>query len=128
VTLAAEVTDGTARLVGLELLVGGVLFATLGWALVWGILRAARGAAPSMVVTAVSVLTFTSIVGFVLTQSEVLGTVVATGIGALASAVTNLFDDGTVREVRALRRRAAAEAREYGAEVTRGEDDDRRDE
>lgn len=61
--------------------------------LVWALVRSSRSPAPSMLVTALAILTLVSIVIFALTREQVLATIAATGLGALAGAVSTTFNN-----------------------------------
>lgn len=60
---------------------------------VWAILRAASYEAPASLIVALSLLTFLALVGAIVTDSTELTTLAATGIGALAGAVSAQFTD-----------------------------------
>lgn len=60
---------------------------------VWAILRAARYEAPSSLIVALSLLTFLALTGAIVADSTELTTLAATGIGALAGAVSAQFTD-----------------------------------
>ena len=70
------------------------LVAVIAGILTFVLLRAASKRADAMVTISLSVLTLVSIVGFIATGSETLGTLAGAGIGALAGALTNLFGQG----------------------------------
>lgn len=59
---------------------------------VWALLRAGRLPAPMALVVALALLSTISLVGFVFTSKESMLTVAATGVGALAGAVSAQFN------------------------------------
>lgn len=65
----------------------------LGWVLTRALIAASTLRAPSMVAIALSVLTLVALGGFILTENNILGTLAATGFGAIAGALTSLFGD-----------------------------------
>jgi hypothetical protein len=78
----------------IEYVVGGlVIVMILGFLFVWALLRAAEYPAPSALVVALSLLTFLALAGSIATSSTELVTLAATGIGALAGAVSSQFGD-----------------------------------
>ena len=84
-------TDGT-ELIAAEVLAAAVGFVVLGFVTVWAVLRLADREPSVTIPMLVGLLTFTAVVAYALTREEVLGTLAATGIGALAGAVTSLYD------------------------------------
>ena len=89
----AATTDDAAELLGVELLGIAVGFVVLGFVLVWAVLRVTDREPTAAIPMLVGLLTFVALVAYALTREEVLGTLAATGLGALAGAVTSLFDD-----------------------------------
>lgn len=83
--------DGDA-LVAVEGAVALFVFAVLGFVLVWVMLRISDREPRVLVTILVGLLTFTALIGFTVTEAETLGTLAATGLGALAGAVSSLFD------------------------------------
>lgn len=73
--------------------VGFVVVLVLAFVFVWAILRAARYESPASLVVALSLLTFLSLAGAIASGSTELTTLAATGIGALAGAVSAQFTD-----------------------------------
>ena len=68
------------------------------WGLVFALLRAARYPHPTAMVTALSLLTLLSLIGLGVSDGEAantFGTLAATGIGALAGAVTSTFQNNS---------------------------------
>lgn len=64
------------------------------WGLMWALLRAAAYPHPTSMITALSLLTLLSLLGLGTTDGEAantFGTLAATGMGALAGAVTSQF-------------------------------------
>src|SRR6187431_2326147 len=86
--VVADLTTGTGLAFALVALVS---LAALGWVLTKAIIRASHLEPPAMVTVALSILTLVALGGFILTGMGVLGTLAATGFGAIASAMTNLF-------------------------------------
>lgn len=79
---------------GLEAAVLGLaLLLALAFLFVWAILRAAKYEAPSSLIVALSLLTFLSLAGAISTGETELITLAATGIGALAGAVSAQFTE-----------------------------------
>jgi hypothetical protein len=79
---------------GAGLIALGVALVALGFALVWAMIRVSHREPSSLVTVTLGLLTLVALGAFVLTSSEILGTIAATGVGALAGAVSNLFDHG----------------------------------
>jgi hypothetical protein len=76
----------------IEFVVGGlVIVLLLGFLFVWAILRAAQYEAPASLVVALSLLTFLALAGAIAGGSTELTTLAATGLGALAGAVSSQF-------------------------------------
>lgn len=67
------------------------LLAACAFAVSWVLIRAARIAPAALVVVALTVLTLVSLIGASVGRSAELVTIAATGMGALAGAVTSLF-------------------------------------
>lgn len=59
----------------------------------WAILKAGRLPHPSSLITALSLLTFLALIGFLLTEAESLVALASAGVGAIAGAVTTSFKD-----------------------------------
>jgi hypothetical protein len=62
------------------------------WLFVWALLRAAQYPSPTTLTVSLSLLTFVSIAGAIISQSTELITLAATGLGALAGAVSSQYD------------------------------------
>lgn len=88
---AEIVQNDSALLIGAELVVAACALAGLGFLLVWALVIVSRHEPPALVVTTLGLLTLVALVAFAATANEVLGTLAATGIGALAGAVTDVF-------------------------------------
>ena len=84
--------SGVADVLAVEVLGIAVGFVVLGFVTVWAVLRLADREPSVTIPMLVGLLTFASVVAYALTREEVLGTLAATGIGALAGAVTSLYD------------------------------------
>ena len=65
--------------------------AAVGFLFVWALLIVSKREPGAMLAVSISLLTLTSISVYALTQSEVMGTLAATGMGALAGSLTALF-------------------------------------
>ena len=87
----APAPDGV-ELLAAEVLIAAVGFVVLGFLLVWAVLRVADREPSVALPVLVALLTFTATVAYALTREEVLGTLAATGLGALAGSVTSLYD------------------------------------
>ena len=74
-----------------------VALIVLGWILTRAIIAAASLRPPAMVAVSLSILTLVALGGFILTGLEVLATIAATGFGAIAGAMTSLFNGGNRR-------------------------------
>lgn len=61
----------------------------IGFILVWAILKVRNQPAPAMLTVTLGLLTLTCVLAFALTRMEVLGTLAATGLGAIAGSLTN---------------------------------------
>lgn len=75
-------------------LVSGAIIVLAAWGLTFAVLRAAKYPHPTSMVTALSLLTLLSLMGLAIADGEAantFGTLAATGIGALAGAVTSQF-------------------------------------
>lgn len=73
----------------IEVLAAMVLGAVvIAWALTYAILRAANMPAPAMLVVSLSVLTLVALFGALLSSSQAMETIAATGVGALAGVVS----------------------------------------
>ena len=83
-------TDLLAAAAGVAVIVG------CAFVLVWGLLKAALLPHPMAVVIALSILTMLSIVAALLAEefAEQFATLAATGIGAIAGAVTSSYNRG----------------------------------
>ena len=90
-----------------------VLLALAAFIMVWALVKL-RDSEPSTLVTIVlGLLTLVAIGGFLLVESDILGTIAATGVGALAGAVSNIFDSSASRRERMVMRQQAQEEREH---------------
>lgn len=74
------------------LLIIFVVFLSVAWVFVWALLKAAEYPAPVTLTVSLSILTLLSIVGAIVTDSTELVTLAATGLGALAGAVSSQYD------------------------------------
>lgn len=84
-------SDATLRELAVAIVVAFVLtMATVGVA-TWAILRAGRLPSPMSLVVALALLSMLALVAFVFTGTESLLTITATGVGALAGAVSTQF-------------------------------------
>lgn len=77
---------------GLAFLGLGAALVALGFVLVWALVRVSDKEPSALVTITLGLLTLVAVGAFVLTDSDILGTIAATGFGALAGAVTNVFD------------------------------------
>lgn len=84
-------TEPDPSVIGAEIIAGLFLMAVIAGTLTFVLLRAASKRADAMVTISLSTLTLVAIVGFAVSQSETLGAIGATGVGALAGALTQLF-------------------------------------
>ena len=80
------------QVAAVEVAAAALGFVVLGFVLVWAVLRMADREPSVAIPMLVGLLTFVAIVAFALTGEEVLGTLAATGVGALAGALTSIFD------------------------------------
>jgi predicted exporter len=89
------VTEDVAELALREIALAIVIAftATLGTigVVVWALLRAGRLPSPMSLVVALSLLSVIALIGFIFTSNESLLTIAATGVGALAGAVSTEF-------------------------------------
>jgi uncharacterized membrane protein AbrB (regulator of aidB expression) len=81
------VTDETGAAIVVLIVVG----ITVGGLLIYALLRASDKPDPALVVTSLSLLTMTSIIGYGFTRLEIMGGLAATGLGALAGAIAGLY-------------------------------------
>lgn len=81
----------TEEVSGAAIIVVIVIGVIVGVGLVWALLKASEKPDPALVVTSLSLITMAALVGYGLTKLEILGGLAATGIGALAGAVTGLY-------------------------------------
>lgn len=63
----------------------------IGFGLVWAIMKVRHEPVPAMLTITLGLLTLTCVLAFSLTQMEVLGTLAATGFGAIAGSLTNVL-------------------------------------
>lgn len=63
----------------------------IGVGLVWAIVKVRSEPAPAMLTITLGLLTLVSLLAFVLTRQNVLATLAATGLGALAGSLTNVL-------------------------------------
>ena len=98
---AIEAAAEAFRFLALEVIIGlGILLVLFG-IFAFAILRAGRLPHPSSLITALCLLTFLALVGFVLTEAESLVALASAGVGAIAGAVTSTFgDSGTIESRR----------------------------
>ena len=76
----------------LIILIAAVLAALgLGFTMIWAIVKVRNQPAPAMLTITLGLLTLISILAFSLTRDNVLGTLAATGLGALAGSLTNVL-------------------------------------
>lgn len=83
-----ETVDPAAIVVTIVVVLG------VAFALTWAILRAAKYPAPTLMVTTLAILTMLCIIGLGTAgeaTEQIFGTLAATGMGALAGAVTSQF-------------------------------------
>jgi hypothetical protein len=88
-------------LVLLEIVILFLVFlslASVAYLFVWGIVKAASYPPPAVLVVSLSLLTFFAIVAAFLSDSPELVTLAATGIGALAGAVSSQYDSSGGRK------------------------------
>ena len=74
-----------------EAIIAFIIVLMIAGVLSFVLLRAASKRADAMVTISLSLLTLVSIIGFIASRAETLGTLAGAGIGALAGALTNLF-------------------------------------
>lgn len=72
-------------------LIFSALTASISFAVAWAILKSAERPAPTLLVMSLSMLTLLSIVAFVVSGSQEMGTLAGVGLGALAAAVSTMF-------------------------------------
>jgi Na+/glutamate symporter len=89
-TLIPEDTPGLAEF-GLEIMLAVGLMFTAGAVMALVLLRLARHAPATLVTVSLAILTLTAILLYGATQSEALLGLAGTGLGALATALANLF-------------------------------------
>lgn len=77
----------------ITVIAGGFLVIIMSAAFVWALLKAAEYPAPTSLVVSLSLLTFVSLAGSIVVGSRELVTLAATGLGALAGAVSSQFGD-----------------------------------
>lgn len=63
----------------------------VGGGLVWAILKVRQEPAPAMLTVTLGLLTLVAVLTFALTRQNVLATIAATGVGALAASLTNVL-------------------------------------
>jgi hypothetical protein len=68
-----------------------VALIAIGIVLVWAIIKVRNQPAPAMLTVTLGLLTLVCILGYILSNSNVLGTLAATGLGALAGSLTNVL-------------------------------------
>lgn len=78
----------TASELGAEIVVGLLAVLFIMAVVVFALLRAARHPPPVSLIVSLSLLSTIALITFALTELAVLGTIAATGIGALAGAVS----------------------------------------
>lgn len=83
----------TASTIGAEIVAGLFAVLLIMAVVVFALLRAGRYPPSVGLVISLSLLTTISLAGFAITQLEVLGTIAATGIGAIAGAVSAAWGD-----------------------------------
>jgi hypothetical protein len=89
-----------------------LLLALAAFIMVWALVKL-RDSEPSTLVTIVlGLLTLVAIGGFLLVESDILGTIAATGVGALAGAVSNIFDSSAGRRERLMMRQQSEQERQ----------------
>jgi uncharacterized membrane protein AbrB (regulator of aidB expression) len=84
------VTD-TTDAQGAAIIVLIVVGITVGGLLIYALLRASEKPDPALVVTSLSLLTMTALIGYGFTRLEIMGGLAATGLGALAGAIAGLY-------------------------------------
>ena len=82
------------KLIVVAVLTAFVLVA-VGSALIWAIIKVHLSPPPAMLTVTLGILTLVSILAFTLTGKDVLGTLAATGLGALAGSLTTIFGTKT---------------------------------
>lgn len=95
-TNIGDLNDETAQLyaeIGFEVITALFITLLLVLTLVWALLRSGRYPASISLVIALSLLTIVSIALFSVSGQETLGTLAATGMGALAGAVSAVWTD-----------------------------------
>lgn len=75
----------------LILLMAEIAMVFIGGALIWAILKVRSEPVPAMLLITLGLLTLVSIIGFALTRYQVLGTLAAAGMGAIAGSLTNVM-------------------------------------
>ena len=68
-----------------------VALIAIGIGLVWAIIKVRSEPAPAMLTITLGLLTLVSLMAFALTRQDVLATLAATGLGALAGSLTNIL-------------------------------------
>lgn len=85
-------TTSDAAVLGFEFIVLALLFAVIGFVLMWMISRLGEKQPHIMIPLLVAVITISALIAFAITREEGLETITATGLGALAGALTFLFN------------------------------------
>ncbi len=76
---------------GLDLVIGAVMLAAVGFLFVWALIIVSKREPGAMLAMSIALLTLVAIGVYAVTQSEVMGTLAATGMGALAGSLTAIF-------------------------------------
>ena len=82
--------DLTWELVAVFVLVEIALLG-IGFSLVWAIIKVRHEPAPAMLTITLGLLTLVSLLAFAITRQNILATLAATGLGALAGSLTNVL-------------------------------------
>lgn len=83
--------NDTTDVQGAAIIVLIVVGITVGGLLIYALLRASEKPDPALVVTSLSLLTMTALIGYGFTRLEIMGGLAATGLGALAGAIAGLY-------------------------------------
>ena len=75
----------------LIVLITMIVLLAVGSGLVWAVIKVRHEPVPSMLLITLGLLTLVCILGFTLTRYQVLGTLAAAGMGAIAGSLTNVL-------------------------------------
>lgn len=87
----APLDPDLVQTLGIDLVVGAVMLAAVGFLFVWALVIVSKREPGAMLAVSIALLTLVAIGVYAVTQSEVMGTLAATGMGALAGSLTAIF-------------------------------------